>query len=288
MTHRLSFAVILPILLCLAPAVFAQASTAFPPEPAQKLVGEVIYNEMHDRECDSFWEYRSERLEAGKTLVREQVETPDGPIFRVLTRQGAPLDDAARAEEDERLFELVTKPGAMDKTRRSHEADEERMQKVMQMLPTAFLFTYESVDGGDAVKIGFRPDPTFTPSGYEERVMHAMAGTITVNARLKRMLDMQGTVEQRVDFGYGILGHVEKGGIFEVGRMQVSAEHWKTSLVAVHVEGKVLLFKDVTKDQRETRTDFHPVSHQITLAEAKTLLDKAGSGGGRELAMAGR
>ncbi|MFT4111519.1 hypothetical protein [Silvibacterium sp.] len=288
MPPRLSFAITLPVLLSFAPLVRAQQQPALPSEAPQKLVAEVIYNEMHDRERDSFWEYRSERQESGHRLVREQVETAEGPIFRLLEQQGTPLDNAARAEEERRLQSLISRPGAMDKVRKAHEEDEERLRHVMEMLPKAFLFTYESAMDGDTVRIAFHPDPAFVPSGYEERVMHAMGGTITVNAKLKRMMAMRGTLEHRVDFGYGLLGHVEQGGTFEIGRVQVSSEHWKTSLVEVHVKGKVLLFKDVTKDQRETRSEFHPVDHRITLTEAKALLDKAAAGNGSELARAGK
>jgi hypothetical protein len=80
-----------------------------------------------------------------------------------------------------------------------------------------------------------------------------------------------------VDFGYGILGHVEKGGTFEIHREQVSEARWKTDLVEVHIQGKMLLFKNVTKDQREARSDFHPVPHDISVVAAKELLDQVGN-----------
>jgi hypothetical protein len=84
---------------------------------------------------------------------------------------------------------------------------------------------------------------------------------------------MRGSTVERVDFGYGILGHVEKGGTFEIRREQVSATRWKTNLVEVHIQGKILLLKNVTKDQRESRSDFRPVPHDISLTAAKNLLD---------------
>jgi hypothetical protein len=143
------------------------------------------------------------------------------------------------------------------------------------MLPKAFLFDYDGPREGEEVHIQFRPNPAFVPSSYEARVVHALGGTLIVNQRLKRMIDMDGQLIQRVDFGFGILGHVEKGGTFEIRREQVSATHWKTNLVEVHIQGKVLLFKNVTKDQREERSDFHPVPHDITMATAKQLLDQA-------------
>jgi hypothetical protein len=243
-----------------------------------KLVADVIYNELHDRECDSFWEYRSERISGTQNVVREQVETADGPIFRVIEDHGNPLGAAERQREEERLRELVGRPGAMARIRQEHEQDEERLKKVMEMLPDAFLFEYDGASEGDRVRIAFRPNPVFVPGSYEARVVHALGGTLTVNQHLKRMIDMDGRLMERVDFGYGILGHVEKDGTFEIRREQVSETHWKTDLVEVHIQGKVLLFKNVTKDQRESRWDFRPVPHDISVAAAKELLDQAGKG----------
>ena len=105
-------------------------------------------------------------------------------------------------------------------------------------------------------------------------MLHALGGTLVVNQWLKRLIEMDGRLMERVDFGYGILGHVEKGGTFEIRREQVSETHWKTDLVEVHIQGKLLLFKNVTKDQRESRSDFRPVPQDISLAEAKVLLDQ--------------
>jgi hypothetical protein len=275
MHPRASFVFFLPCVVAAgALPLFAQ-----PPEPAQKLVADVIYNELHDRESDSFWEYRSERVAGSQNVVREQVETADGPIFRVIADHGSPLDAAGRQHEDQRLRGLVERPGAMARVRQEHEQDEARLKQVMEILPTAFLFDYDGPSSGDQVRIAFRPNPAFVPASYEARVVHALGGTLTVNQRIKRMIDMDGRLVERVDFGYGILGHVEKGGAFEVRREQVSETHWKTNLVEVHIQGKVLLFKNVTKDQREARSDFRPVPHDITVAEAKDLLDRAGSSG---------
>lgn len=276
MHPRTNFVIVLPCLFALSACpLMGQTQDATPPEPAQKLVADVIYNELQDRGCDSFWEYRSERVSANQNIVREQVETAEGPIFRVIEDHGSPLDAAEREREDQRLRDLVDRPGAMDRVKQEHEQDEERLRSVMQMLPSAFLFTYDGASEGDSVRISFRPNPAFVPSGYEARIVHALGGTLTVNQRLKRMVDMDGRLVERVDFGYGILGHVEKNGTFEIHREQVSATHWKTDLVEVHIQGKVLLFKNVTKDQREARSDFHPVPHDISVAAAKELLDQS-------------
>jgi hypothetical protein len=255
--------------------LLAPAQDRMPVQPAQQLVADVIYNELNDRGCDSFWQYGILRVSGSQNVDREQVETSDGPIFRLVKDHGNPLDAGERRREDQRLEELVQSPGAMAHVRQEHLKDEARMRKVIELLPQAFLFEYTGPSEGVQVRLSFRPNPAFAPASYETRIVHALGGTLVVNQRLKRLIEMNGRLMERVDFGYGILGHVEKGGTFEIRREQVSEAHWKTNLVEVHIQGKVLLFKNVTKDQRESRSDFRPVPQDISLAEAKALLDQA-------------
>ncbi len=259
-------------------SLVAQAQDRTPTQTPQQLVTDVMYNELHDRQCDSYWQYRSIRVSGSQNVVREQVETSDGPIYRVIEDHNRPLDDEEREREDQRLEDLVTNPGAMTRVQQDHLKDEERMKKVIEMLPDAFLYEYQGPVRGDDVRLSFRPNPAFVPATYEARIVHALGGTLVVNQRLKRMIDMKGQMLERVDFGYGFLGYIDKGGTFEIRREQVSDTHWKTSLVEVHIQGRVLLFHNVTKDQREARTDFRPVPHDISLTAAKELLDEAAAG----------
>jgi hypothetical protein len=248
-------------------------------QPARDLVRDTIYNELHDRERDSHWEYRSECVSSAEKRVREQVETDQGPIFRLLAEDGSPLNASQQQLEDARLAAYVRSPGQIARVEREHQEDEERLAGIMALLPQAFLFEYQGAPRGDQVRIAFRPDPSFVPTGYEARIVHALTGTLVVDSRLKRMVEMRGVVAERVDFGYGLLGHVEKGGTFSIHRRQVSADHWKTDLVDVHVEGKILMLKTVSKDQKEARSDFRPVPQGTTLAEAREMLNNTADRG---------
>lgn len=273
------FATVLLIAAAAAPlGAQAPATVSGNSESAHDLVRDVVYNELHDRERDSHWEYRSECVSSAQNLVREQVETNQGPVFRLLAENGNPLDPVQREHEDKRLAAYIHSPGQIARVEREHQEDEDRLAAVMGLLPQAFLFDYEGAPTGDLVRIAFRPDPAFTPSGYEARIVHSLVGTVIVDARQKRMTEMRGVLTERVDFGYGLLGHVEKGGSFAIHRRQVNADHWKTDLVDVHVEGKILMLKTVNKDQRESRSDFRPVPGGTTLAEAREMLSAADQG----------
>jgi hypothetical protein len=255
----------------------AQGQNQAQVEPAQQLVRDVMYNELRDRQCDSFWEYRSIRVSGSQDVIREQVETSQGPIFRILEDHNHPLDAEQREKEEQRLQDLITHPGAMTSIEQDHLKDEARMERVIKMLPDAFIYEYDGPAEGDRVRLNYHPNPAYTPANYEGRIIHALSGTLVVNQRQKRMVGMKGTMLYRVDFGYGLLGYIDKGGIFEVQREQVSETRWKTSLVDVHIQGRVFLLHTVAKEQREERSNFRPVPHDISLAAAKQRLDQAAS-----------
>jgi hypothetical protein len=270
------------LLVAAALPVLAQVPATAPHSDAQSardLVRDVIYNELHDRERDSHWEYRSACLSPAQDLVREQVETASGPVFRLIEQDGKPLSAAQQGRENERLDDYIHDPGQIALVERAHDNDEAQVAAILQLVPDAFLFDYEGPPSAGVARIAFRPDPAFVPPNYQARIVHALTGTMIVDLRLKRAIDMSGSVAERVDFGYGLLGHVEKGSSFHIHRQQVSATHWKADVIETHVKGRVLIVKSLSKDQREIRSDFRPVPSGTTLAEAKEMLDQAADQG---------
>ncbi len=262
------------------PASWGQATSV---SLQHQLIKDVAYNELRDRERDSFWAYDVDQKIGHDSYAKRQVETKQGPIFRILEENGKPLTDTESRREQDRLDHLLSNPGALAKNREEHLQDEERLQRLIKLMPDAFLYEQQGAQSGDLVTYRFKPNPAFNPPTYEARVFHGMAGTIEINQRLKRFVAMQGTVIDRIDFGFGLLGYVDKGGEFKIHREQVSPTRWKTDLVDVHVSGRVILFKSVSKDHHEVRSDFQPVPTDISLNDAKRLLDQAASQNEAEL-----
>lgn len=262
--------------ISLALPVWAQTpSSAAPAESPLNLIRDVVYNETHAPERDLRWEYRSERITPGQHVLREQVETSQGTVFRVVEQNGVPLDDAQRRQEQQRVEQSIQDPSSLARTEREHRDDETRLLRALELLPQAMLFEYQGAPHDGVAAIAFRPNPAYSASGFEPRIVHALTGTVLVDTRSKRLIEIHGTVADRVDFGFGMIGHLEKGGSFVVHRRQLSSGAWKTDIVDVHLAGKLLLLKSFCKDQRETRSDFRPVPPGLTLAEARDLLDEA-------------
>jgi hypothetical protein len=232
---------------------------------------DVVANELTDRTQQSNWMYRVSKVVEQQTLTQLEVETKDGPVHRLLAINEAPLDSGQRKQETVRLEKLVRDPSQQLAIKKQYDADERRLENLVRLLPSAFVYQYDGWDG-PYQRLNFRPDPAFVPPTMESKALQSMAGTILVDPQQKRLAHLSGHLVENVDFGFGILGRLAKGGTFEIERTQVSPSHWKTHLVDIHVDGRMLLFKTITKQQHETRSDFEPVSQDLDLRQAEELL----------------
>jgi len=232
---------------------------------------DVVANELADRTEHSYWMYHVTKVVEQRTLTQLEVETKDGPVRRLLTIDDTPLDSAQQKQETARQEQLVRDPSQQFAVKKQNDADELRLENFVRLLPSAFLFEYDGWDGSE-LRLTFRADPAFVPPTMESKALQSMAGTILINPQQKRLVRMNGYLVDNVDFGFGIFGRIAKGGTFEIGRIQVGSSHWKTHLVDIHVNGRMLLFRTISKQQHETRSDFVSVSKDLDLKQAEELL----------------
>src|ERR1035437_10450857 len=102
---RLRFLILIALsVVLLRPSGLASQVTS---ESAHDLVKDVVYSELQDRGRQSFWEYRIEKRIAQQSLTEEQVETQYGPVYRVIAKNGVPLDQSQQQQDDSRLDALL-------------------------------------------------------------------------------------------------------------------------------------------------------------------------------------
>ena len=253
----------------------AQQSQPHPqPESPIVLVREVVYNELHDHERHGWWRYWVEKHASRETLLEEQVETSDGPITRVKLLNGHPLDAKGQQQEEARLQTLLNSPSEQASHKQAYMDDEKRIGRIVALLPEAFLYEDAGEENG-LRHLRFRPNPSYPPHSIEARIFHAMSGDLWVDARMKRMARLKGQLEENVDFGYGILGRLYKGGWFELQRTQVSTTDWKTDRLEVHMNGRAMLFKTIERETSEVRGGFVAVPAGMNLAQGMHMLNEA-------------
>ena len=94
-----------------------------------------------------------------------------------------------------------------------------------------------------------------------------------VDCKQERLTAFNGQLKQDVNFGFGLLGHLDKGGHFEVRHAEVLPGHWDMTTMSVEMTGKALLFKSIGVQKRENRRDFVQVSDDLTLTQAADILN---------------
>ena len=217
--------------------------------------------------------YRLEKEQDGKKQVKEIIETKEGSLSRLLSVNDRPLTAKQQREEDQRVRELMTSRSAQQKLQRALEAETLQGRRLFKMLPDAFVFSYA---GGEAnlVKLSFRPSPSFHPPSLEARVFHDMEGEMLVDCKQERLAAFDGHLTQTVKFGFGLLGHLDKGGHFEVRQAEVVPGHWDMTTLSLEMTGKALLFATIAVQKRENHRDFHQVSDDLTLTQAADILHR--------------
>ncbi|AFL89959.1 hypothetical protein Terro_3748 [Terriglobus roseus DSM 18391] len=231
-------------------------------------------NEVASRQHAGHFAYTAEERSdrTGGHLWREHVvEVGDGMLRRLVAVDGNPLTAQQAAAEEQRLQALVANPEEYRRQGQAHKDDELHAARLLQLLPRAFLITSEGMQG-DCRVFRFVPDPKFQPSTYEERVGAAMAGTVSVMEPAERLCTLQATISHPVTFGFGLIGKVEQGGNFRLERAPVKGAEWKTRSMSVHMGGKILMLKSLTKQQETVRTEIRPLGDTLTLPQGAGLL----------------
>ncbi len=264
-------AVLLSIVL-LGSATLSQSNSGSVGGSANDLARRVIANELKFQDDHTNWMYRLEREQYGKKQVEEIIETKEGSLSRLLSINDRPLTAKQQEEENQRVQELMTSQSAKRKLQRVLDAEALQGRRLFKMLPDAFVFNYAGGDG-NLVKLSFKPNPTFRPPSLEARVFHDMEGEMWVDRKQERLAAFNGHLTQDVKFGLGLLGHLDKGGHFEVRQAEVVPGHWDMTTLSVEMTGKALLFKSIGVQKTENRREFQQVSDDLTLAQAADILN---------------
>jgi hypothetical protein len=269
-----STATVFVSVILLGPATLPQSDSMSRAMSANELARKVVTHELKSQDEDHVhWMYRLEKSESDKKQVQEIVQTRYGSLSRLVSIDGRPLDTKQRQRENQRIQKLVSHPDEQRKLQQERNKKAEPETRLFKILPDAFVFNYAGREG-ELTKLTFKPNPNFQPPSLEARVFHDMEGEMKIDIKQERLAGIAGHLMQDVKFGGGLLGHLDKGGKFEVRQAEVAADLWEMIDMRVDMKGKVLFFKTITVQETEHRSDFYRVPDDLTLAEAAAMLNK--------------
>ena len=246
--------------------------SVLPSEPTGVLVKEACFNAIQQRGVKSLWSYRVERHEYKHVILEQVIETVDIPVIVLLAVDGQAPNPAQLKEEDARHRALLKNSASQSALKKDHDEDSKKMEEMLRIIPEAFVFQDLGKQRG-LEKIAFHPNPDFKPKTYEQRVLHTLVGTAFIDLHDKQIARISASLAQRVEFGLGLLGRVDRGGTVNIARTRLSDGIWEVSMEKIDLSGRMAIFKSLNRHKDEQRSDFKPVAPGTTFAQALDELE---------------
>jgi hypothetical protein len=252
------------------------STNLFAQKDARGLVSKMVNNELEALKHPRYWIYLDSKARPERVELARVIQMPECWLASPILINGRPPTEEETKRARERLEHLVNDAHARIKNREEIDADTKKSAEFLRLLPDAFLFNRDGSEGR-SVRLRFRPNPKYRPSSNEAKVFHSMEGVMLIDAKQTRLAKLTGKLISDVEFGFGILGKLQKGGTFEVVQSEVARKEWEMSLLDVHISGRALFFHTIGEQQHEVRSQFTPVPSGLSLAQAASMVVDGGN-----------
>ncbi len=271
------------VLTATASALPAQDSKAAEMPPGE-LVRTTVANEVAAANHPGVLHmFRSHRKTAKGSQTRLYVETTQAIAAMLIATNGQPLTAQQQKTETDHLAWLMNNPDQLRKKHAREKEDEDRTLRIVKALPDAFRYEYDGTENGATglgeagdrlVKLKFKPNPGYSPPSRVEQVLEGMQGYLLIDTRAGRIAKIDGTLFREVTFGWGILGHLDKGGHFLVQQADLGLGDgaWGVTEISLSVTGKILLFKSLNLVSDEVLSNFRKMPEDLTFAQGVEML----------------
>lgn len=238
-------------------------------QDAKQIVQQAVDTEIAANRSDhSRWLYHEDDKQPAKSVTQWIAQTPKGDVKRTLIRNGTRMSmDIQRSE----VMGFIHNIAAQQKQRRNSTADDKKAETFMRQFPVGFQWEVVS-KSADSIRLHYKPDPNYDPPSREARVLAAMEGDMIVHPTQHRIVSLNGHLTDDVTFGFGLFGRLYKGGSFSVHREEIAPGIWQITKSTTHISGHALIFKSISEQEDETKSDFERLPNDITLDKAAEML----------------
>ncbi len=213
------------LVLCTAAVSFATEPAGLSPHGTPlELIRQVVRTETQAiSKGNNRISFRSVKTTRKGSSTKLYVETREATAGEVVAYNGQPLSPEQRHAEEGRIERFINKPEELKKKCAEDRETTERTLRILRALPDAFRFDYAGEQAGSEsigrlgtrlLKFNFHPNPVYQPPSRLEEVLTGLRGVILIDAEHYRLASIDATLFKDVAFGWGILGHLNRGGRF--------------------------------------------------------------------------
>jgi hypothetical protein len=270
-------------LLTLTPPTQAQ------PEDAAALVRRAIQNREAAAKTHRPLRYLLRKTSDHRDTTKDIIETDQGAVARLIAINNQPLTPEANQAELDRLNTLANHPEIQEHRRQREQKDAGRVNRLMRLLPDAFLYRDQGTTpcpagpaparAGEATchHLSFSPNPSFEPPDVEANIFRGLAGELWIDQAQERLTRLDAHVIANVDFGWGILGKLDKGGTIQLEQSDIGNHDWELTTLKLNLKGKALMLKSLDIQLTEQASHFSQVPAGTDYRKAIELLQSSGA-----------
>ena len=212
--------------------------------------------------------------------TKDIIETDQGAVARLIAINNQPLTPEADQAELDRLNTLAHHPEIQEHRHQREQKDADRVNRLMRLLPDAFLYRDQGTtpcpaSGGTCHHLTFSPNPSFEPPDVEANIFRGLAGDLWIDQAQERLTRLDAHVIANVDFGWGILGKLDKGGTIQLEQTDIGNHDWELTTLKLNLKGKALMLKSLDIQLTEQAIHFSPVPEGTDYHKAIQLLTRS-------------
>ena len=249
--------------------------------PAQRWASDAAQNELKALEYSGGWlRYRMHVVDAKGDVVRDVVESKDGPVARLILRDGQALTADQDAAERERLQGLLDSPDLYAKHVKSEQSGKKQAREVIEALPQAMVYSYavgqpqrdgRGKGGAAEIVLDYNPNPAWMPPNLAAEALTGLEGRVWIDPATRTMTRLEARVFRGVNVGMGLIAHVYPGGSATFEQVRVSGDRWIFSHFMEHATVRALLVKTIKQETDVQASNFSPIT-KMSYQEAIRLL----------------
>jgi hypothetical protein len=247
----------LPALIGVALLLLCCAATAATQPTADALLREAVSHERRSPQ-EGYFAWMDKLSKPRGSVTKWMVSTPGGILSRVVAYNDRALTTDERRQDDGRIDRLRDPRQMRAKAARQAD-DRQHIERLLNSLPDGFRCQYAEAAEAGTLRLQCVPAPGFAPPNYESQVLQGMNATILIDAAEHRITRIEGTLVKDVNFGWGFLGRLNRGGRIEITQQKFAGGHWEITEMKLLFEGKLLMLKPLHIEENESNWEFRSV-----------------------------
>jgi hypothetical protein len=224
----------------------------------------------------SYLRYRMHEVNERGDRVRDQIETPEGTVARLILRDGHTISTEEDAGERARLNALLASPSSFKHHVNNERDNRKSYTDLLNQMPDAMVWSYapgqpQLPNQKLLVVLDFEPNSKWHPSSMAGDALTGIKGRVWVEPRSRRVVRVEAELCSAINVLGGLLAHINPPGNAVLQQTDTGNQRWIVEHIDEQVSGKALVFKSIRSRLVEDNSNFQPVP-PMTYQQAIALL----------------